>query len=555
MKLTVNNKEIALPVGSVISIERTSPFNHDDTGSYSFPFAVPTLPNQQNLDWPGKLQRIGDVEDQNFILEDGGIQLLRGEVDYDEISREEIGMILQSGNTEFMKKMEGKKLAELDYGNEWWPPLLDTGSTIFDKFEEWDLANTTDNGKYKVAPFEVKNATTGLSLNVNAQLCDKPSSYLKLVFQENTGHFNYMSLQFKVNFIVETIFEYAGYTIKENEIGTSAFKDLVLFSKIFNVFCYPIQTGGIIVNILFEDGIFRYSKLMPNVLITEFLSAVKDLLCLMFEINDVRKEVRIKFKKDIFLEENLESLQMKELEGWNHLEIKASDGFLLRYSEQDDEMDTYTDWPDPFITLVVGELPEPTVVDSIVKVLSTGRLYITIINEDDVLEWKRVGRLQEVHVGDGENEIELDVNVPAQYEYNQDGVAVEAPSVLSLAVNPVNSFTAVNKLIFSIYQGRTNFGGVSFPCTSAEATTFDGAITNGANLTPVFLYDNVYKDYLNWQTYRMRGFTKYIELSLAELVSLQWGKRYVINGVAIILEVINYDLPYQGVVEIRGFTG
>jgi hypothetical protein len=246
---------------------------------------------------------------------------------------------------------------------------------------------------------------------------------------------------------------------------------------------------------------------------------------------------------------------MKELEGWSHMEIKSSDGFLLRYSEQDDEMDTYTDWPDPFIALIVGELPEPTEVDSIVKILSTGRLYITIINDDDVPEWKRVGRLLEVHTGDGENEIELDVNVPAQYEYSQDGVAVEAPSVLSLAVNPVNSFTAVNKLIFSIYHGRTNFGGVSFPYTSAEATTFDGTITNEANLAPSFLYEEVYEDYLNWQTYRMRGFTKYIELSLADLVSLQWGKRYVINGVAIILEVINYDLPYQGVAEIRGFTG
>lgn len=555
MKLTVNDKEIALQVGSTISIERTSPFNNENTGSYSFPFAVPTLPNQQKLDWPGKLQRVVDMEEQTFILEDGGIQLLRGEVDYDEISSDEIGMILQSGNTEFMKQMEGKKLADIDYGHEWWPPLMDTGSTIFDKLEEWDLANTIDNGKYTVAPFQVKNATTGLTINVNAQLCDRPVSCLKLVFQENTGHFNYMSLQFKVNFIVEAIFESAGYTILENALGTSIFKNLILFSRIFNVFCYQIETGGIIVNIGFENEELKYSGLMPGVLVTDFLTDIKNLLCLMIEIDDVRKEVRIKFKKDIFLDENLESLQLKELAGWSHMEEKASQGFLIRYGDQDEELDTYTEWPEPFIALVVSSLPEPTTVDMIVKVLPTGRLYITVMNDDDVPEWKRVGRLQEILVGDGENEIVLEINIPAQYEYSQDGVAFEAPSVLSLAVNPEKSFTAVNKLILTIYQGRQTFGGVSFPYASAEATTFDGVITNSANLIPQFLYDNVYEDFMNWSTYRLRGFTKNIALTLPQLISLQWGKRYIINGVVVILDVINYDLPYKGNVEIRGFTG
>ena len=71
MRLTVNDKAIALPLDGKINIERVSPFMNDNSGSYSFPFPVPTLPNQQNLDWPGKLQRVGDIIDQTFISPQG----------------------------------------------------------------------------------------------------------------------------------------------------------------------------------------------------------------------------------------------------------------------------------------------------------------------------------------------------------------------------------------------------------------------------------------------------------------------------------------------------
>ena len=121
MRLTVNDKAIALPLDGKISIERVSPYMNDNSGSYSFPFPVPTHPNQQNLDWPGKLQRVGDVMDQTFILEEGGIQILRGAVAYDSITKDEIGLVLQSGNTEFSKKMDGRNLANLDLGSEWFP--------------------------------------------------------------------------------------------------------------------------------------------------------------------------------------------------------------------------------------------------------------------------------------------------------------------------------------------------------------------------------------------------------------------------------------------------
>jgi len=52
----------------------------------------------------------------------------------------------------------------------------------------------------------------------------------------------------------------------------------------------------------------------------------------------------------------------------------------------------------------------------------------------------------------------------------------------------------------------------------------------------------MYSEFLNWQTYRARAFTKYIELTLVQLVALQWGRRYNIDGIEVILDKINNEL-------------
>ncbi|MEI6679999.1 MAG: hypothetical protein WCL21_15400 [Mariniphaga sp.] len=76
MNLTVNSQPIALSIDTTISIERTSPLLNEDTGSFSYPFAVPTLPNQHHLGWPGKIQRAGDIAVQSFVLDDDGMLII-----------------------------------------------------------------------------------------------------------------------------------------------------------------------------------------------------------------------------------------------------------------------------------------------------------------------------------------------------------------------------------------------------------------------------------------------------------------------------------------------
>jgi len=318
-------------VDASISIERSTPLLNDDTGSFSFPFAVPTLPNQQNLGWPGKLQRSGDIPDQTFILEDSGLQVFRGEVDYDDITANEIVLILKSGYSEFTKKMEGKKLEEIDYGNEPWPASDDYYMTIpkiFDKLAEWNTANTTDNG----------------------------------------------------NYIVEK-------------------------------------------------------------------------------------------------------------------------------------------------------------------------------NSSDVLEWLEIGRLRELREGEGENATELAVTVPEQKKYVFNSTNLECPSLLSISKSGDSYLTPVTFLAITLYHGRKPFGTTKYPYASFDRFSISGLIDTGISFKPAYLYDTVYSELLNWQTYRARAFTKYLALSLPQLIALQWGKRYMINGVVVIFDKLNYELPFQGQLEAIGFTG
>ena len=119
MKLTVNNNLIYMPSDAKISIEKNSPVLNDDTGTFSYPFPVPTAPNQKTLGWPGRLQRVGNIPDRSFVLEDCGLQVLKGEVDYtDGVTRDEVGLVLKSCMTEFNKKAEGAILSDFDFGSQ-----------------------------------------------------------------------------------------------------------------------------------------------------------------------------------------------------------------------------------------------------------------------------------------------------------------------------------------------------------------------------------------------------------------------------------------------------
>lgn len=578
MKLTVGGKKIAIPLDAKISIEKSSPFMNDDTGSFSYPFAVPTLPNQQLLGWPGRLQRVGDIADKSFILEHNGVQIFRGETEFDTVTKDEIGLILKSGYTEFKQKMTDKVLGDIDYGSEWWPVSDDYYGTnngdvpsIFAKFEEWNTANNVDNGIYVVAPFIIGSPSDDFGKRAVNRLISG-GEYLPLGVDYNHAQWwigeaaaypdkLLFSLQFKVSFLMQKIFDSAGYTITENEFITSEFNKAVIFGNVFQLWYYQnTELGHCVTYPVLET--LNYAALMPDIDVIDFMDAIKNMFCLMFVIDERKKEVSIRFKKEIFAANNTAALDMKELQGWEHRELPAKKGFALRYSSQDNDKDLEYNYA---ISETVDTLPTGLVEGNIYHLTPYDRDYIVVLNSDNVLEWQEIGRLKEAREGKGENVVELDVCVPAQvaFKFDGDGGLFDAPwlpkishvpdSYQSAKILPTTDFLAV-----SLYHGIKNNAGSSYPLISFDRywcnPTIVPTIDNEMSLKPAYLYDRIYSDVINWQTYRARGFTKYVQLTLSELLMLQWDKKYVINSIEIILDKINFELPHYGTVKIEGFT-
>jgi len=307
--------------------------------------------------------------------------------------------------------------------------------------------------------------------------------------------------------------------------------------------------------------VLYYNYLMPDGIdVVTFLKTVKNIFCMVYLIDELKKEVRIQFKKDLFLPENLSPLKIKELEGWSHQEVKASKGFSLKYSIQDSEWDTKSNYPQWVND--VYDLPVALTEGEILSVPRLDRDYITIRNDNGNLIWQEIGRLKDFPEAPGEEVVEIGIKVPGQLQYVEHSITLESPylqnysqQVYSLMVY-AQDFTSNVPLSISLYHGRKTFAGlVNYPFLTGAKISMDGLINTGMSLKPEYLYNSVYAEFLNWQTYRAREFTKYFELTMDELLALQWGKRYVINGIVVILERINYEIPYWGKAEIKGYTG
>jgi hypothetical protein len=64
----------------------------------------------------------------------------------------------------------------------------------------------------------------------------------------------------------------------------------------------------------------------------------------------------------------------------------------------------------------------------------------------------------------------------------------------------------------------------------------------------------VYSEFLDWKAYTARGFTKYLMLTLQQVIAMEFDTRYVINGIEVILDKVNFELPHYGIVKLEGFT-
>jgi hypothetical protein len=559
MKLTIGNQVIALPVDARINLEKSSPVFNEDTGSFSYPFPVPTKPNQRILGWPGKLERVGDIPDKTFVLEEQGLQLLRGQVDYDDITEDEIGVILKSAMTDFFSKMDGKKFSDINMGNETLWPKNTTWSVVENKFTAWSNYNDAVNSPLIAAPTKMTqndnwNKGSLYSPFINGHNVPESRLWLALQLRANNTYvgYGYFMLQAKIWWVLEKIFEACGYTVLTNDLKTDSYTNtLVLFTKPFYVAGVGNSSTGPCTMEFFGD--LEYSKIMPDVAITDFVKAMMNLLCVSVDIDEQTLEVSIFFRKNLVLGNNVNAVKLPELKGWIHTENRSKQGFTLSFGSQDDELDTRSDYT--LTAEVDWSLPAPTKENDIYKVNSTGREFICLKDSNEALYWKQVGRLKNFEDGNGEEKTEINVKIPKQEEYwSAEGPKIEVQPLSDLSNG---YYVPLAEIYISIYRGRCVFNDYHAPMICADEFSIGGTyplLQFIGTITPRYLNDHYYNEWLKWKTYRARFFTKYLQLTLPQLLSLQWKKRYVVNGVEFFLNKVSYDLPHRGTVKIEGYT-
>lgn len=583
MKLIINSQPISLPADATISIERSSPALNENVGSFSYPFPVPTRPNQRLLGWPGDLKRLGVIPNKSFILEDNGIQALRGEVEYDTVTAEEIGVILKSGLTEFYSLVindnledNGSSLADLAWGQEEWFSAQPVTYAMFcAKIDEWNDANRATNSPFVVAPFRLINDAGTIILGNK----HTSAGYLDPEFwNEAVGVYYYYMFQFRAWYMIEKIFETYGYTVILDELKDGDFAGLVILTRPFGMTkntlteeAFPDAGANDFFIYPFADHL-EYAHLMPDIKTIDFLNEMKTLMGLFFDIDDLKKEVKIMMLKTA-VSTGEEGIDLPELSGWSHKEASpntTATGYSLSYITQDDELDNRSDYTLGATVATIAELPIGMPEGFVCRVTNVNRDYIAGMYPTDnpsynAYFWKEIGRLKAKTSGKESTKIEFNVKVPQGHQSHRDEDN-QYPSF----------FTGPN---IPIAAGFVEFDMVLYPMSGIYASLYRGMITNliitdipyqadpmpvlsadryistiTVDLSPETLYTLIYADYLTWKASNAKEFTKYVKLTLPQLLSLQWGKRYTVGGVKVVLSKISYEFPFTGIVKIDGYV-
>ncbi len=563
MKLTINKQLIQMPIDAKISIERTSPVLNEKTGTFSYPFPVPTLPNEKALGYPGRLQRVGYLSSKEFVLEDGGLQILRGEIDFDDgATRPETGLILKSSLTDFNSIAKNKKLSDLDYGSLYlWPegPITDD---VEARINAWNIYNTNGGDiDSPMAPCVIESGGSVIEVNrVNAATGNFDPNIDWSTFVLNVRL--YYMFQFRIRWILPQILEAFGYEVLEDEFAavSNVFKDAVIFSNPLLINGTWARDGGgtYVTKKVTPYGSINYGDLMPDVLITDFLQAIANMFCIYFDFNERKKTVSIRWKETIFTAAPETAVKLVELDSWKHNVNPETTGYALRYEAQDNEDDTEEDF---LVTeeITGSTIPEPEYEGQLIHYQLYDRYYLAKLNESDALYWSRFGRLKGITSGEGElYEQPIKAKIPEQVKM----MGAEGPQ-LKISLDDYQKEGGVaarlSDLYISVYRGKSQLTGLNFPLLCAEETTLaDPDLSYSpvqyltSNLQPKCLI-NSHQDFLNFKGNTI-GATKYLRLSLRDVINLKWNKRYVINGIPILINKINYELPHKGICKIEAYT-
>jgi len=265
-----------------------------------------------------------------------------------------------------------------------------------------------------------------------------------------------------------------------------------------------------------------------------------------------------------------DGIDLPELVGWSHKEASpnTATGYSLSYVTQDDERDNRSDYTIDATVTTAAERPGGSTDGFVCRVTNMNRDYIRTVFPTSggyYWFWHQIGRLKAKTSGAESTKIEFKVKVPQNYYYIDNDAGILAPFFTGPNIPFAASIVEFDMVLYpmtgiyvSLYRGmiknfiRTTIPFQTDPMPLLSADRYHEAIS--VYLSPETLYTLVYADYLTWKASNAKEFTKYVKLTLPQLLSLQWGKRYTVSGVKVILSKINYELPFTGIVKIDGYV-
>lgn len=585
LELLISGERVDLQPGASITIDEESPVFDSSSipGGFSYPFTLPVTPrNRRILDFPERLEKSGAMSiEQPFQLFSQGILTLSGTITVMEAGTE-YKANLAVGTGDLASKIKDKKLADLDLGGlrtwEWKAEY---------KYPEDDfaLAPLFNFYHYADTPFDAQfKAHYG---KVNAFIAGE-------FFHPETSDDCWVITPFPyLSYLMRQVFKFAGFHALENAILQDAdFRDLILYTirdvtnikKEYTTSTYamgksPITgdwryiTTYVIHPASKEMTTFDMAKSMPDILISDFLLAIRNFLNLAYIIDG--NTVRTIKRQDLILKQTAIDITDQAIGKPSIIGIKT-DGFKLEWSADSDDAlwgeDFYKNVEQflPFIKAPVQSFtdleplePEPNEIRFIIDDDIFARyIYFEYDpadpdNPEDVslFRWQWVAwclNFQNYRQGNAAESFSTTVapiltGISAHSAPPTEGLK-KAPFVEQKGAVSDNGVVPPFALRLMFYRGLIHDSlGANYPYATNDNLDREGNPLEGKNLTLKFegesgIYAQLYRDYLTW--WMNRRSVKWIIKNPSNLSFLE---KYAINGNHYILKKRTVNHTDQGI--------
>ncbi|TRZ72928.1 MAG: hypothetical protein D4R97_05435, partial [Bacteroidetes bacterium] len=298
IQLIINNEPVDLNENSSISITEESPVFEKDNipGGFSFPFELPASPrNNRILRHPGRIQSAfqGGFNLPFQLYLDGRL-IGTGTATIQKATSLSYSAFLQVGTGDFAGKTEGKKLSDVDFGGErtWeFKPEFtfpEDDFALFPIYNENFMDDTQYKDGWKANLYRLNSHELGTWFTgVNSIMAISPFPYLGYVVNRIFNHFRFV---LKENILttdpdLKQLVIYNNHD-SANLVSVTRPVTKTIFGKRNDGSWGYIQRTVIVTTITREFNTWNLKDFLPDILIKDFILAIRNLFNLAITIDN-----------------------------------------------------------------------------------------------------------------------------------------------------------------------------------------------------------------------------------------------------------------------------